>query len=121
MKKASILLLMVFLAAAAFLGGFFCGRTSNHSQVRVSQSTPTVPSTGSTAPDPDEPDTRLNINTASALELSTLPGIGNIIAQRIVDYRQEHGPFQSIGQLADVEGIGDKRLEDLLDLITVGG
>jgi len=38
-----------------------------------------------------------------------------------VDYRQANGPFRSIGELTEVEGIGDKRLENLLELITVGG
>lgn len=62
----------------------------------------------------------ININTASAQELEALPGIGPILAQSIVSYRNEHGPFQSIDDLKDVPGIGDARFEQLKGLITVG-
>lgn len=62
----------------------------------------------------------LNINTASAQELEALPGIGPALAQSIVSYRNEHGPFQSIDDLKNVPGIGDARFERLKGLITVG-
>jgi competence protein ComEA len=52
------------------------------------------------------PDMRININAASASELSVLPGIGPQLAQRIVDDRQERGPFASVEQLTRVRGIG---------------
>lgn len=122
MKKASLILLVVFLTAATFLGGLFLGRYLNRSEVRISQNETTVPS--SSKPETTEPvpeDGLVDINTASVLELSTLPTIGDVIAQRIVDYRTEHGPFQSVGQLTAVEGIGEKRLEAILDYITIGG
>lgn len=123
MKKASLILLVVFLTAATFLGGLFLGRYLNRSEVRISQKETTVPSSSS-KPETTEPvpeDGLVDINTASVLELSTLPTIGDVIAQRIVDYRTEHGPFQSVGQLTAVEGIGEKRLEAILDYITIGG
>ncbi len=62
----------------------------------------------------------ININTASAQELEALPGIGPALAQSIVGYRNEHGPFQSIEDLKNVPGIGDARFERLKGLITVG-
>jgi len=62
---------------------------------------------------------KININTASAQELETLPGIGPAYAERIIRYRQEHGPFQRIEDITQVKGIGPKTLEKIEDFITV--
>lgn len=62
---------------------------------------------------------KVNINTASQAELETLPGIGPSLAQRIIDYRTRNGPFRAPEDLKNVSGIGDKRFEQLKDLITV--
>ena len=59
----------------------------------------------------------LNINTASAEELQTLPNIGVQMAQRIVDYRTQHGKFASVDALQNVKGIGAKTLEKLTPFI----
>ena len=61
----------------------------------------------------------INVNTASATELEALPGVGEVIAQAIVDYRTENGPFASVDQLLDVSGIGEATLEDIRELVTV--
>ncbi len=65
------------------------------------------------------PNGPLNLNTATAAELETLPGIGPALAQRIVDYRTEHGPFSAIEGLMEVPGIGEGKFEAIKDLVTV--
>lgn len=62
---------------------------------------------------------RVNINTATQNQLETLPGIGTVKAQSIINYRQQNGPFQSIENLLEVSGIGEKTLEGLREYITV--
>lgn len=65
------------------------------------------------------PGGKVNLNTATQAELETLPGVGPVLAQRILDYRQRQGGFRSVGELRRVEGIGDARYEQLKDLVTV--
>lgn len=63
--------------------------------------------------------TRININTASANELETLPAIGKSLAERIIDHREKYGPFRRAEHLIIVRGISDKRFRALRDLVTV--
>ena len=64
-------------------------------------------------------ESKVNINTASAEELQTLTGIGEKKAQAIIDYRTQNGNFQSIDQLTEVDGFGEKTVEKLRDSITI--
>ena len=64
---------------------------------------------------------RININKATAAELQALPGIGPAKAQAIVDFRTANGPFKKVDDLVNVRGIGQKTLEKLRPLVTVGG
>ena len=61
----------------------------------------------------------INLNSATLEDLDSLPGIGPVLAQRILDYRTQHGPFSSINQLTDVSGIGDATFADLEPLVIV--
>ena len=65
------------------------------------------------------PEEKLDLNTATAEELQKLPGIGEVLSQAIVEYREEHGPFQSVEELLQVPGIGQGRLDNIRDLVTV--
>jgi competence protein ComEA len=82
---------------------------------QASGSTGAAPAVGSG----DLTSSKVNINSASAEELEALPGIGEVIAQEILDYRTTNGPFASVDDLIDVSGIGEVTLENIRDLVTV--
>ncbi|MGH7233408.1 MAG: ComEA family DNA-binding protein [Nitrospiraceae bacterium] len=63
---------------------------------------------------------KLDINHATVEELRTLPGIGGVLAQRMIARRTEQGPYRTIEDLRAVKGIGAKRLEKLRTLVVVG-
>jgi competence protein ComEA len=78
-----------------------------------------APDSGSAVPGATPGSTLINVNTATLDELETLPGIGEVLAQAVVTYREEHGPFTSVDQLEAVSGIGPATLEEIRDLVTV--
>ncbi|MER7563301.1 ComEA family DNA-binding protein [Streptomyces sp. NPDC097941] len=59
----------------------------------------------------------VSLNTATLDQLDTLPGVGPVLAQHIVDYRTQHGGFRSVNELREVNGIGDRRFADLRNLV----
>ena len=125
--KLSILILLT-VAFATFTLGFLLGSNRSRDAVTVS-----VPRSMLTEPAPTQPPETteirqteqvsfpLDLNRAGKEELMALPGIGEVLAQRILDYREENGSFEAAEQLLNVEGIGKNRLEEILDLITIGG
>jgi comEA protein len=67
------------------------------------------------------PSGKVNINTATAQQLTVLPGVGEKLAARIVDYRQKSGGFKNVSELMNVQGIGEKNLAKIQAFLTTTG
>lgn len=80
---------------------------------------PGQPPPGQPPPGSAAPGTPVDLNAATAEQLDQLPGVGPVLAQRIVDYRTQHGGFRSVDQLQDVDGIGARRFADLRPMVRV--
>lgn len=114
MKKVPLILFCAALVMLAFMVGFFLFRNQGSSIVRISDYTsPTVPTETLSYP--------IDINTADTAALMTIPGIGENYARSIVDHREKHGNFTSVEELLKIPGIGQKRLDAILEYITIGG
>ena len=122
-KQGIIVLLLLTFLFLGFICGFFMGRNVNHSNVELSPlPKPTItPAPSGTQPisQPQQITGKININTATIDQLMLLPGIGQVLAQNIIDHRNTHGNFQKPADLLLVEGIGEQRLDSIIDLITV--
>ena len=119
--KISALEKLLLGVTAAFLlltFGYFWGTRSTASPYRVDQAveTPVAEPAGTGKP---KPTAKININTATAEELETLPGIGEKRAADIVADREANGPFRIVEELTRVSGSGEGTLEGLIDYITV--
>ena len=125
MKKPQFsILILVTAFFSVFLLGFFLGRQTGTVQVRVSTAAPPQPSAApATEPEPQQAHTAfpININTATAEQLTALPGIGEVLAGRIVSYREQYGLFLSTEELLDVTGISEKKYEAIKEYVTTGG
>lgn len=92
-------------------------KTTATSEVATTTETTTVTTTVSNGTDAAG---RVNLNTATLAQLDTLPGIGETLAQRIIDYRNTHGAFRTVDEIINVSGIGEKKLAELRPYATVG-
>jgi competence protein ComEA len=89
---------------------------------RAEEATPVLPTLAPPTPSAGSASSSgrtINVNTANASELETLPGIGPVLAQRIIDYCQTHGPFQRLEDLKKVKGIGESTFERIQGMITL--
>lgn len=126
-NKVSVLLAVVTALFVGFTLGLFVGRNTGSGTVTlaVPAQMQTAPTTAATAAAETVPEKTVsfpvNINTADVDTLTALPGIGQVLAERIVTYRRQNGSFRAVEEIMKVEGIGEKKAEAILDLITVGG
>ncbi|MFG1905334.1 helix-hairpin-helix domain-containing protein [Kribbella sp. NPDC048928] len=84
------------------------------------QPAPTKPPGATTsAPHPTAPNAPVNLNTATLDQLDTLPGVGPVLAQRILDFRTQNGPFTTVDQLQEVPGVGPKKFDSLKPHVSI--
>lgn len=130
MKKQAIsMLAAVTLLFVGFTAGFFLGRSYSASELTLSIPAPlltpppetTVPAETEASQTEPPVSFPIDLNTAGERELTALPGIGEVLARRILAYREENGPFRTAEELMYVPGIGEKRMEAIWDLVTIGG
>jgi competence protein ComEA len=86
-------------------------------QIVVGVPTAPAPAPGD-QPAQQQPSAPLSLNTATLAQLDGLPGVGPVIAQRILDWRTAHGQFTAVDQLGEIDGIGDRTLDRLRPLVT---
>ena len=134
MRKPNVsILALITLLFVVFLMGFFLGLNQRKSQITVSLSKEmtikpqevlqmeTIDVITDNSDMATEYILPVAINHAGTDLLTTLPGIGISLAQNIIAYRETHGDFTSIEDLLNVEGIGQKRLDEIQDYIVIGG
>lgn len=139
LKKYELCLVAAALLISGFCVGYFTGRGNKDHVISVGTREITVetskaqdsndekepaqpedePLVSSDDGDLDLTTVKVNINEATTAELVTLPGIGEVLAGRIIEYREEHGGFNAPEDILDVVGIGESKYDTIKDMITV--
>ena len=111
MKKPYWILIGITGAFFILLLGIFLGRNMTHNYVPVENAIHTQAT--STTQSEQQNDGRININSATLQQLTLLPGVGEVTAQKIIDYRTENGEFKTIEEIMNINGIGEKKFEQM--------
>ncbi len=119
MKKPQWILVGITAAFLCLLIGIFVGRNLTGAYIPLDKATADNSSNATTQS--QQYDGKIDINTATKEQLQLLPGVGETTAQKILDYRNENGSFQTIEDLLNVSGIGEKKLEQMKPYIKVTG
>ena len=118
MKKPQWILIGITAMFACVLLGIFLGRNTSHNYIPINNGTTPITGDSSDASQSQQDnDGKININTATKQQLMLLSGIGETTAQKIIDYRTENGNFTAIEDLMKVNGIGEKKFEQIKDRI----
>lgn len=117
MKNGRTIMLLVCALSLTLVIGIFVGRNLRTEYVQL----PKGDDAQTVSALEVAKDYRLDINEATKVQLMELPGVGEMIADRIISYRTENGPYASIDDLLNVKGVGEKKLKQLETLIKAGG
>lgn len=115
------MLIIVTALFVCLVSGIFIGRTVGRPSLSVSDLTAPIETSHPDTTHSQTNGKKIDLNSATFDELCTLPGIGSVLAKRILAYREENGPFITIAEVKNVEDIGPKRFDDIAAYITVGG
>ena len=130
-RKFELFLIALGLIAVSFCIGFYTGQSAGKHTVVITTSKSAEETLSTLEPEAtgsvpvsrglpaDAEDGKVNINTADVYTLASLPGIGRVLAERIVEYRSSFGPFRSTEELMNVTGIGEVKFDAIKDDITV--
>ena len=118
MKKVTIAMLVIVFIFCSFTCGILIHRNQNINYGTLKSLTEAQNDRYSSIHINNEG--KLNINHATINELCSLNGIGEVLASRIVQYREEHGPYQTVEELINVKGIGEVKLKNLIDYVYIG-
>ena len=120
LNQAEKIILLLTLLVLVFTLGVRMGTQRSRDPFTIHTQTRTEPALRENGNGETKEGTPVNINTADQETLMTLPGIGEVLAGRIIDYRKKHGAFQSIDEITQVEGIGNGIFSRICTSITTG-
>ena len=122
MKKQYWIMIGITCIFLCVILGIFIGRnfTDSYKQIEDFPINPTTQTDEQNDIQTDAP-IKIDLNAATLYQLQLLPGVGETIAQRIIDYRSQYNGFQSVEELMKVDGIGEKKFAEIEPYVEIGG